>query len=1118
MNCPKCNTPIKENDTICPKCHKVLLLECPNCHALGETPVCEKCGYTILVKCSKCSRMVPVTKKTCPKCGFSTTASIAYQECESDDFASIIIKFGSLKRIRKLLKSQELYTKFLFKLKNLLFAQVKGVDSKFITYNDAFVINMNKELSFPTSSNKAVRLALKIANAFANLNANVIEELAIPLNLTITVIKKPAEKLLELTTYENNVKPLIIKKDSKKYLKGIQVILDQYVRDEINKEYKTDSLYSLEDNGKNTVFYEVLLDSYVLPPTSEKDESTINPIKHNLAKKVEDNLEKDLYSFKVFDINAKCKFEKSCATEILDKLAGIDLTKQGKLIALRTTPEYGILTSDIAKFYEKNDYRVLSVTCTEEMCYKPWGFFETLFRDYFGLAYHNKFVDLAGINQNSLKYFKPLFDLIFGTPVKAMSFEDARFAYMEEWNKFLSILSQTVIIVDVFENIDDTSLQTLELYFDKFKNVKPNFVFITSKNTAVHSKIKGLLRTPLYTEISLHKTSIDACLETLKSDATDFIQSFYYEKIKENFNGSYLYFANALEYLKDTGVLIDFENRLLIKNKKSVILPATLQGLYKSRIKHLSKNIDISFILAYSTFLSARLDFKTLTALGIKDVENNVKTLVESGFARCRNDIVCINNMGLISPVVSSSLKREAEVFLAKNILATLGKGLDSSTLAILMGKLGSFKEEYLTLWKNSKFAINTGDYDAYLKNCLGFLSLVEYIGANIPKEDIDNNKKDVYNNILLCLYNYSPAKIYFIENILLMDAINENDDEKIVKLSNLMLQGALISSNYTDALGLLHNILSRMTQPTLIVDGAINTKFLLLSLVNIEILYNIGNFKQCVEVANEVLSVLRVDILDKIKPASFSLNLFVTHILDTLRLVGFAKLYLLDDDLNEFFEQIKTSLNVDLPEKDAILAIKDFLAGKVYNTENIEEYTAFSKIIFLILQEFSLLKNDYKRFAQNIYQAKILASEINQREIEMLCDLLIAYSYSKIGIQEKAESIYNDISKISEESAMFNILCTAKYLQAKLKFDSKDTNAALLLTNDALALIQKNDNQSKILYALLEKLYIEIVQTEEIPSVDIESEELKLEDIRKDLLQILGPRSEISDIEEIQE
>ncbi len=50
-----------------------------------------------------------------------------------------------------------------------------------------------------------------------------------------------------------------------------------------------------------------------------------------------------------------------------------------------------------------------------------------------------------------------------------MTSEDARFTYMEAWNKFLVALTNTVIIVEGFENLDDTSIQTLELYFDKFK-------------------------------------------------------------------------------------------------------------------------------------------------------------------------------------------------------------------------------------------------------------------------------------------------------------------------------------------------------------------------------------------------------------------------------------------------------------------------------------------------------------------------------------------------------------------------------------------------------------------------------------------------------------------------
>ena len=344
-----------------------------------------------------------------------------------------------------------------------------------------------------------------------------------------------------------------------------------------------------------------------------------------------------------------------------------------------------------------------------------------------------------------------------------------------------------------------------------------------------------------------------------------------------------------------------------------------------------------------------------------------------------------------------------------------------------------------------------------------------------------------------MCLYAYSPSKIYYIENLLLADAIKDGDDEKIVKLSNLMLQGALISSNYTDALALLHNILSRMENPVMLVDGTVNTKFLLLSLVNIEILYNIGDFRQCADTAAEILEVLSPDILDKVKPASFSANLFVSHILETFRLAGFAKLYLLDSDIEAFFDSIKSSLNAELPEKDCILAIKDYLAGKNYAPSNVEEASPFSKVIFLILQEFSVLKDDYKRFAQNVYQAKLLACDLHQYEIELFCDLLIAYSYSKIGIEKKALSIYTDVLETAEKSAMFNILALARYFISILKISSGSVEEALLLINDTLALLQKYNNQSKIIYVLFEKLYIQTAKDLNISAVDIETEEQKL-------------------------
>lgn len=1085
MECPKCHRNISDNTTVCPYCHKVLTLVCPNCRTLGQSPVCEHCGFIILEKCSKCGRIISTTSKKC-KCGFPTATSVAYQECETDEFASLSIKFGALKNIRRVLGSQDLYNKFKVRLKNLLIAQLKGIEARIIVYGDTYVVNFNKELSFATSVNKAVRLSIKILNAFASLNLKVMNELATPLKLNLTIIKKNSEELLSNKTQESNVKLLTVKKDEKRYLKGMQVVLDQYVQDIVAKEYNTDSLYSVEQDGLSLVFYEIMLDKYVLPPNSSDCEEPIEAKRKDIKKIQSGREPDDVYGFKIFDINAKCKFEKSNAIELLN------LIDSNKIISLRSDDENMINIAEIENFFELKGKKVIRAICTPELNYKPWTVFEQLFRSFYDLPSHNRFLN----NDFNVKIFEPIINMLYGRPRKSASAEDARFAYMEDFCKFLASIKNCVILIEGYEYMDDTSIQTLNLYFDKFKNINSEFIFTTNASTPIHSKIKGLLRTPLYTEITLLTSPIESMLSTLKEDASDFINSFYYEKLEENYRGSKIYFDNALAFLKEKDVLLDFEDKLIIKNKNSVLLPQDLPSLLRARLKNLSKNMDASMILAYSLYLGNRLDVQTLEELGVKEVVKNAELLKNIGFVTLKNNVIYINNYNLLRSVIELSVKPEVQEYLCKNIIAKLGKGLDATLTLLIMGKIGMFKEEYLLLWKNSQYSMMLGDYDAYLKNCLGCLSLAEHIGDNIPEEDIENNKKEVYNNILMTLYGYSPAKIYSIENILLMDAIKEDDNEKIVKLSNLMLQGALISSNYTDALTLLHNILTRMPNPTLIVNGAVNTRFLLLSLVNIEILYNIGDFKNCIEVAEELLTVLKPDIIEKIKPASFSTNLFVSHLMETFRLVALSKLLRLDSDLEDFFDKIKSALNADMPEKDAIIATKEYLAGKDFVPSNSEEATPYTKIIYLFLQEIEKDRNNNKIFAQNIYQAKLLATDIHESQLEYFAELLIADSYAKEGATHKAAVILNDIAQKSENSAIFNIALLSKYFMARLEMYKSNPDEAIQLVNDALALLQENDNQAKVFYALFEKFFIEIAEMQNIESIDIDSEKKNLETV----------------------
>ena len=243
------------------------------------------------------------------------------------------------------------------------------------------------------------------------------------------------------------------------------------------------------------LFYEIVLNKYILPPNTNDDNTVVNAVNVDLKKKSVEKEEKDIFSFKVFDINAKCKFKNSCATNLINDFTNLDFKKDGKIVAIKSKKELGLFSADLEQVYQDNGYNVLRVSSTEMMAYKPWGAFETLFRDYFKLSCHNDLIDIKTINPTILKKFQALFDFIQGKTIKALTPEDARFAYMEQWCNFLSILKNTVIVFESFENLDDTTIQTLELYFDKFKNVVPNFLFVTTKELSVHTKIKTLLRT-----------------------------------------------------------------------------------------------------------------------------------------------------------------------------------------------------------------------------------------------------------------------------------------------------------------------------------------------------------------------------------------------------------------------------------------------------------------------------------------------------------------------------------------------------------------------------------------------------------------------------------------------
>ena len=121
MNCPKCKTPISEKDLICPKCKRVIRLQCHTCGTVTKNTICEKCGTVLLNKCYKCGKLNSTTQENCPKCGLNINASIGLRESVIEEFAVLTIEVTNFEDIKTAFKSDKITEQF----KNNLYSVIK---------------------------------------------------------------------------------------------------------------------------------------------------------------------------------------------------------------------------------------------------------------------------------------------------------------------------------------------------------------------------------------------------------------------------------------------------------------------------------------------------------------------------------------------------------------------------------------------------------------------------------------------------------------------------------------------------------------------------------------------------------------------------------------------------------------------------------------------------------------------------------------------------------------------------------------------------------------------------------------------------------------------------------
>lgn len=1090
MNCPKCNFEINEKMLVCPNCKKVLKLVCPKCNTINDSNLCKKCGFTIIIKCHQCGKINQTINEICAKCGFSTYSSVAIKTSNIDEFACITIDFPNVSDIKTALGSTKLFEKFKANLDRLVLHYARENDLTREIIDGSYVIRFNKSSSMLESATAAVNGAIEILNSVTELNFKLNELKNILLQCNIAVLKRNINSKPEDYKSGYDVKLIYQGKNQNRLLNGLQVITDSAIYEQVCDKFELSTLSSTFIKGQTVMFFELNIKKYVKIPKPKENEDVQDLAQLPVFEEEEIQTESDLY-----DVNA-INFEELSVSFINTESANVIPQVLSKLqenplnlIAIKSKKEFASPTNRFIKSIKKlNRFaNVFSVTCNDNMKYEPYGFFRELLLDICNFAVAprnfraNNFEMFNAIDPHS--YMKNLINL----QIKENSNPDeVRNLLFDVFFDIFASLSGSLIYIEDFDKIDDASYEILQMFFEKFEEFKISYVVTTSEDFSLHKDAHFLLSNKFYTNITVKPSSFKDIIAQNTKRYSSVLKSYGLEKISQNFKGSFLFFNQAIDYLIDSEYFsLESDGALNFSSQSNIFVPTSLDALITKRLKNLSKEKEAYKLFLMLLLIGPRIDLATIGLLEIREAKNEIKKLVERNYIFLNDtpgeEALFVNNYNLFKENLLNNSDLEALEPIAKELLEKIFvPQIPAPAKSLLYGILKMEKEE-INNWESLSILNSTlSDFNAYLNCGDNILNLIE----EKTEEDLEKNpeiyKTEIYENVSTLLHKFSPEKADNITQLILDRLAKSTDDEQIFRMCNKMLQGCLIEGNYTYAFELIHKVLSRFTNASVNpANPGFNISYFLVTLLKIEVLFGIGNLKNCVDIGEEVLNSLSLENVSRIKPEHLSSQQFEQIIFDAMSFVAISKIILLNPDLNQFIQKLQTNIGTPPKIYEAYPILEQLIRGQeeIQVPSSLQIYDdKFSKIIINILKAFGENKNDYKEFADDFHQAKIGAKMNKILPIELMCDLLIGYSYFKLQKYKKALNIYNNVLEVSTRSGLKQITYLDWYLISVLKFEQQDIEVSFGLTRNAIVQLEKDSNSGDYLFFLFQMLLSKIL------------------------------------------
>lgn len=1092
MECPKCGLEIDDKAMVCPNCKKVLKLACPICKTINTTNTCRKCGYTIITKCHNCGKVNQTAVKKCKKCGFDTEKSVIMNESNADDFAILTIDFPNMDEMKNCLGSAKLLNKFKINLDKIILDYTKSIGLRRQLIGKTYVIRCDKDYTFNSSAATAVKTAIELLNLITAMNCKLTRKKNATVRCNMFILKRNIEDDPNNLDSGYNISLLNqnASKKTDKILNTFQVLTEDNVADAISGDYKLSPLNSVVVNGEMLMFYEVDLREFVKVEYPEEDEDqeieVPNFVQNMLIEQDKmdgealNNLDSPGDPDAIYDIETinfdeiNCEFIRTENIDVLFYIMNKFQSIPKGIVAIKTAEMYKPYTLKVLNAAGETGKfnNIISLTCYDEMKYSPYSFFRDLVSAIFEytvsqkLFFENDFSMFASVDPDGL-----IRDLITLKERDGQNTEDTRFVYFDIFLTLLQIIPKTLIFIEDFEKIDSSSYDVLKYLFEAFEQLDISFLISYNKDFSLHKDCHFLLSKPYYTEITLKPTSFEKLIEENKIYYRNILNNFYFQRVAKYACGSSLFIDIAIQYLIESGVYAADDDSIEMINPKTIIIPSSLDKLVARRLNLLQDDEAAMKFLTSIVLLGTRIDMGTVESLGYENLNEIIEKLSGMGFLYQYNNCIYFPNYNLLRDNLLTTISKIYLEEVAKDLFAKVfNDDMPSPVKAYLYGLLQDTENERHQWEQLAEIDLSLGDFSAYLNCTNKILELLDKNDDPEKMEEIAEYKKSLYEKISNNLYEYVPDKTADIAEMTLKNLEKTSDVDKIILLCNKMINGALMAGNYNHALELTHKVLSLLPTSSLNpADENFNSYFFLMSVIHIQILFNIGALMDCLDIGYKVLNVVNNQTMPTLKPDYMSDDDFQSLIVDSAGYVALANVLLLGGNVEEFLRILRADLDCVPQSYDLFIALEKLIHGVEITEFNheISDNDRFGSVIYNIISAFVLLNGDYTQFAENIYRAKVFAKNNRLHQLELFCDLMIGYSYMELNSFQKADSIIYKIIKETNKNGMTTLLYVTWYVMSELHLKQNKYDVAFGIVNNSLIQLEKNNTTSPYLLML---------------------------------------------------